>query len=111
MEYEKCAEAVKCIGDGCVAEFEHYKNAAEETVRKCSNDISYSEDSVIYLPAARWKMSNIFFACGGLPLRGHFVTTLWQCAKKAHDIRFVHINYINGLRLVPPLGNVVNVCI
>jgi hypothetical protein len=69
------------------------------------------ERSVIYLPAARWKMSNIFFACGGLPLRGHFVTTLWQCAKKAHDIRFVHINYMNGLRPVPPLGNVVNVCI
>jgi hypothetical protein len=44
MEYEKCAEAVKCIGEGCKAEFEHYKNAAEETVKKCSNDISYSEE-------------------------------------------------------------------
>ena len=45
------------------------------------------------------------------PTRTFCYYTLAMC--KAHDIRFVivHINYINGLRLVPPLGNVVNVCI
>ena len=73
-----------------------------------------SLSTVLFICQQLGGKCQILFACGGLPLRGRFVTTLWQlrqCAKKAHDIRFVHINYIIGLWLVPPLVNVVNVCI